>query len=244
MVAVGHSGETDPTLEREVGALTWVRVGQLDRIVRILRKADVQKAVMAGGIGRVRAIADARPDIGALKVALRLRSLRDDALLRAVANYFGEHGIAIVPQAEYLSDLLAPEGHLAGPKPSAGQSKDIALGCEVAQLLGKADVGQTVVVKNGLVLALEAVEGTDEAIRRGSRLGGPGTVVVKLCKPGQDERFDLPAIGPGTLGVMLECGAKVLAVEARKTLLLDPAKVLAEAERSAVSLLAVPRRKQ
>jgi len=241
VVAVAHAGETDPGLESEVASLTWVRVGQLDRIVRILRSANVQQAVMAGGIGRARAITEARPDLGALKVAMRLRSLRDDALLRAVADYFREKGIAITAQTEFLTKLLAPSGHLAGPALGAGQQRDVALGVEVAQMLGKADVGQTVVVKDRLILALEAVEGTDEAIRRGCRLGGPGAVVVKLCKPGQDERFDLPAVGLATLQVMRECGARVLAVEAGKTIVLDAAEVIAEAERSGISVLAVPR---
>ncbi|HME91506.1 MAG TPA: UDP-2,3-diacylglucosamine diphosphatase LpxI [Myxococcaceae bacterium] len=244
VVAVAHAGETDPGLESEVASLTWVRVGQLDRIVRVLQRAKVQRAVMAGGIRRARAITDARPDLGALKVAMRLRSLRDDALLRAIADYFGEKGIAITAQTEFLTKLLAPFGPLAGPALTAPKQRDVALGVEVAQLLGRADVGQTVVVREGLVLALEAVEGTDEAIRRGCRLGGRGAVVVKLCKPGQDERFDLPAVGPATLQVMRECGARVLAVEAGKTIVLEAAELCAQADRSGISVLGVTRTPQ
>ena len=239
VVAVAHSGETDPSLEREVDAITWVRVGQLARMARALRKADVDRAVMIGGIRRARAFRDARPDLAAVRVAFGLRSLRDDALLRAVAGYFEERGISIVPQTELFSHLLARPGHLAGPALSASQQKDVALGLEVAQALGRADIGQTVVVKDSRVMAVEAAEGTDEAIRRGARIGGAGVVVVKLCKPGQDERFDLPAVGRTTLEVMSECGARVLAVEAGKTLLIDAADLLAQAERARISVLGV-----
>ena len=239
VAAVAHRGETDPSLEREVDAITWVRLGQLARMARALRQADIDRAVMIGGIRRARAFRDARPDLAAVRVAFGLRSLRDDALLRAVAGFFEERGIAIVPQTELFTDLLARPGHLAGPALSASQQKDMALGLEVAQALGRADIGQTVVVKDGRVLAVEAAEGTDEAIRRGARIGGAGVVVVKLCKPGQDERFDLPAVGRTTLEVMSECGARVLAIEAGKTLLIDAADALAQAERDSISVLGV-----
>ena len=239
VVATAHRGQTDASLEGEVDAITWVRVGQLDRMVRVFRNAQVASAVMVGGIGRARAIREARPDLGAFRVAMRLRSFRDDALLRAVASYFEEHGISIVPQTDFLSDLLAPHGQLAGPALSSGQEKDVALGLEVAQLLGKADVGQTVVVKDGQVLALEAAEGTDETIRRGSRIAGAGVVVVKVFKPGQDARFDLPAVGRTTFQVMRECSAAVLAVEAGKTLIVDAAAFLSEAEEAGISVVGI-----
>jgi UDP-2,3-diacylglucosamine hydrolase len=172
---------------------------------------------MAGAIGRVRAIRDARPDLGALQIAARLRSFRDDSLLRAVADHFLRAGIQIVAATDYLKKVFAPEGRIAGPPLTAEQEADIAVGLEVAAARGRVDVGQTVVVRKGLVLALEAVEGTDEAILRGGRLGGRGAVVVKLCKPGQDERFDLPAIGLKTLETMAQAGASALAIEAGKT---------------------------
>ena len=150
----------------------------------------------------MRAVQQMRPDLGLFRIAARLRSFRDDALLRAAADEFESAGIRIVAPTELLREILAPEGHLAGPPLEPAQERDVALGEEVATLLGRADVGQTVVVKNGHVLALEAVEGTDACIRRGAELGGPGVVVVKRSKPGQDERFDLPAVGPATLEVL------------------------------------------
>ena len=146
-------------------------------------------------------------------------------------------GIHIVAPTEILREILAPEGHLAGPRLEAAQERDVQLGEEVATLLGRADVGQTVVVKNGHVLALEAVEGTDACIRRGAHLGGPGVVVVKRSKPGQDERFDLPAIGPGTLEVLHAVGGRVLAIEAGKTLLLESDRLLALANQNGITLV-------
>jgi UDP-2,3-diacylglucosamine hydrolase len=237
VVAAAHLGETDPSLAAEVDSLAWVRVGQVGRIQRIFQKAGVQEAVLAGGFLRMRAVALLRPDLGLLRVAARLRSMRDDALLRAVAEDFEAHGVRIVSAASYLAELLAPTGRLAGPELDEGARRDVALGSEVAAALGRADVGQTVVVKDGHVLALEAVEGTDACIRRGAALGGRGVVVVKRLKPGQDERFDLPAVGPGTLEVMVEVGARVLAVEAGKTFLLEAERLLSAADRAGVTLL-------
>jgi hypothetical protein len=239
VIAVAHRGETDPALEAEVAAFTWVRLGQVDRIVKAFRSAGVARAAMAGGIGRVKALKEARPDLGAVRIISRIRSFRDDTLLRAIADYFEAQGITIVAPTDYLSQVMCPEGHLAGPRLHPAQEKDVALGVEVAALLGKADVGQTVVVRNGHVLALEAVEGTDETIRRGGKLGGKGAVVVKRCKPGQDLRFDLPAAGPRTLEVMREVGAQVLALEAGRTVLLDAPQLFKEAEAQGITVVGV-----
>lgn len=219
--AVAFEGEADDALARHVSSLTWVKVGQANAVVRAFSAKGVTKAVMAGGIGRVRSLSQARPDLGMLRIAAGLRSLRDDELLRAIANFFEGQGVQIVAPTDYVKSVLAKEGHLSGPALTEQQRKDVELGREVAATLGRADVGQTVVVKEGVVLAVEAVEGTDECIRRAGKYGGPGGVVVKRCKPTQDLRFDLPAAGPVTLEVMREAGAKVLAVEAGKTVLLD-----------------------
>lgn len=227
--AVAFEGEADDSLGPHVSSLSWVKVGQADGIVRALTKHGVTKAVMAGGIGRIRSLTQARPDLGMLKIAAGLRSLRDDELLRAVARYFEKHGVQIVAPTDYVKSVLARAGHLAGPPLTAQQQRDVELGREVAAALGRADVGQTVVVKEGVVLAVEAVEGTDECIRRAGKYGGPGGVVVKRCKPSQDLRFDLPAAGPVTLEVMREAGAKVLAIEAGKTVLLDASLLFSDA---------------
>jgi UDP-2,3-diacylglucosamine hydrolase len=238
VAAVGHVGETDAGLAADVDSLDWVKVGQVARIERLLRERGVGEAVLAGGFSRMRAVQTMRPDIGLVRIVTRLRSFRDDALLRAAADEFESAGIRIVAPTELLREILAPQGHLAGPPLDPGQERDVALGEEVATLLGRADVGQTVVVKNGHVLALEAVEGTDACIRRGAELGGPGVVVVKRSKPGQDPRFDLPAIGPLTIEVLREVGARVLCVEAGRTLLLEGDRLLEAADAAEITVLA------
>jgi DUF1009 family protein len=237
--AVAHVGETDEGLERFVDSMQWVRVGQAGRIVTCLKARGVSRAVMAGSIGRVKSLRQARPDAGMLRIAWGLRTFRDDALLRGIADYFEAHGVTIVAPTDYVREVLALEGHLAGPQLTAGQKRDVALGLEVAAALGRADVGQTVAVKEGVVLAVEAVEGTDEAIRRAGKLGGAGAVVVKRTKPGQDLRFDLPAAGPITLEVMREAGARVLAIEAGRSVMLDSEALIQDAQRLQISVLGV-----
>jgi UDP-2,3-diacylglucosamine hydrolase len=239
VLAVGHRGETDPALAEDVDRLDWVRVGQVQRIERLLKEAGVAEAVLAGGFSRMRAVREARPDLGLFRIVARLRSFRDDALLRAAAEEFESAGIRIVAPTGFLKEILAPAGHLIGPPLDAGQQRDVQLGQEVARALGQVDVGQTVVVKGGHVLALEAVEGTDACIRRGAALGGPGVVVVKRSKPGQDERFDLPAVGPGTVEVLRQVGARVLAVEAGKTLLLEGDRLLAAAQAADITVVGI-----
>ena len=234
--AVAFEGEADDSLAPFVASLSWVKVGQADGILRALKRHGVTKAVMAGGIGRIRSLTQARPDLGMLRIAAGLRSLRDDELLRAVAKYFEREGVQIVAPTDYVKSVLAGRGHLAGPQLTAQQRRDVDLGREVAAALGRADVGQTVVVKEGVVLAVEAVEGTDECIRRAGKFGGPGGVVVKRCKPTQDLRFDLPAAGPVTLEVMREAGARVLAVEAGKTVLLDAQLLFTDAAKLGFSV--------
>jgi len=235
--AVAHELEADPSLSQQVDSLTWVKVGQLDGILEGFKVHGVREAVMAGGIGRIRSFTQARPDFGALKVAATLRSMRDDEMLRAVAAYFEKHGVRIVAPTDYMPEVLAGAGHLAGPSPTKQQLSDAEVGHEVAAALGQVDVGQTVMVKDGAVLAVEAVEGTDDAIRRGGKYGGKGAVVVKRSKPGQDLRFDLPAVGPMTLEVMREVGAAALIVEAGKTVLLDKAQLFKWAERLGIAVI-------
>jgi UDP-2,3-diacylglucosamine hydrolase len=239
VVAAAHLGETDRALEGAVSRLLWVRLGQVNRIVRFLRSEGAQAVVMAGGIGRVRAFTSARPDLGAVRIIARLRSFRDDHLLRAIADYLAQQGLPVVSPTDYLEGAMAPEGVLCGPPLQAEETRDARLGWEVAELLGKADVGQTVVVRGGHVLALEAIEGTDECIRRAGALAGGrgGGVVVKRCKPQQDVRFDLPAVGPGTVRAMAGAGLRALVVEAGRTLLLDAAGMVAAAGEAGITVV-------
>lgn len=244
IAAVAHRGETDEAIEREVDTVAWVRVGQLGRMIRTLRGAGVRRAVMAGGINKVRSLTQIRPDLRGmlfLRRALSAGAQGDDALLRALASELEGEGIQVVPSTIFLDDLIAKAGHLAGPRPSAVVLADIRAGCRVLAALGPLDVGQSVVVERGVVLAVEAVEGTDEAVRRAGTLGRGGAVVVKASKQGQDMRFDVPAVGPNTIRTMVEAGAAVLAVEAGATLLLDRALLTAAADEARICVVGCSR---
>ena len=240
IAAVAHRGETDEALEGEVDDLVWVRVGQLGKLIRSLRRAGVTRAVMAGGIDKVRSLAAIRPDLRGilfLRRAFAAGGHGDDSLLRALADELEGEGIHIVASTTFLESLIATPGRLAGPRPSSQALQDIRTGCRVLTALGAADVGQSVAVERGVVLAIEAVEGTDEAVRRAGRLGRGGFVVVKTAKRGQDMRFDVPAVGPGTIATMVEAGASVLAIESGATLLLDRARLVEAADAAGIAVL-------
>lgn len=237
--AVAHRGETDTALAQDVDSMAWVHVGQLGAIAESFVGRGVRRATMAGGIGRNFKWTKLRPDRGAFKAAMGVRRFTDDALLRHAAQWLGSQGITLVPATEFVEHIAAGAGLLAGPPLSRREEEDVRLGFDVARLLGQADVGQSVVVKEGMVLAVEALEGTDACIRRAAELGGKGAVVVKRFKPHQDVRFDVPAVGSVTLEVMREAGARVLAIEAHRTLLLDAETVFRWAPALGISVLGV-----
>ncbi len=221
VVAVAHVGETEPEIERLAASTTWIRVGEIESMIRAFQRHGVRRAVMAGGIRKASLFHHFAPDARALAFLSRLPHWGDDVVLRAVAAELERDGIAVIDAIPFMAPLLATAGILAGSPLTRSQEADVRLGSQVARAIGQWDVGQTVVVRDGVVVAVEAVEGTDAAIRRGASLAGRGAVVVKMSKPGQDLRFDLPAVGPATLGVCREHGVAVLAVEAGRTLLLD-----------------------
>jgi DUF1009 family protein len=236
VIAVAHRGETDPVLAPLVAELHWVYVGQLGKIIRIFKAAGVARAVMAGGLNRGRLFREFRPDWRALSVVRRAGAGRDDRLLRAVAAEMEQEGITIAPSTLFLDDLLAPPGQLSHRAPTATEQEDIRLGVQVARELGRLDIGQGVVVRRQVVVALEAVEGTDAAIRRGGALAGPGAVVVKVSKPHQDLRFDVPSVGLTTIATMREVQAAVLAVESGKTLMFDRPEMLQAAAQAKIAV--------
>ncbi|MGB8992775.1 MAG: UDP-2,3-diacylglucosamine diphosphatase LpxI [Desulfobaccales bacterium] len=236
VIAVAHRGETDPALAALVAELHWVYVGQLNKTLRIFKTAGVRRAVMAGGISRGRLFREFRPDWRALSLVRRAGAGQDDRLLRAVAADFEQEGITIAPSTLFLDELLATPGTLSRRAPTPEELLDINLGFEAAKELGRLDIGQCVVVRRQVVVALEAIEGTDETIRRGGRLAGPGTVVVKVSKPDQDLRFDVPAVGLDTIETMAEVKAAVLAIEAGKTLIFDRPEMRALADQAGIAV--------
>jgi DUF1009 family protein len=164
---------------------------------------------------------------------------KDDSILGSVAGVIEEEGFPLLGQADLAPELWAPEGPIGRIAPSREQRRDIAFGWPIAKAIGKLDIGQTVVVRSGAVLALEAIEGTDAAIRRGCELGEKGACVVKVAKPRQDPRFDVPTIGPDTMSTLIECGAGALAVEAGRTVILDRESVARSADEHGISIVGI-----
>jgi len=241
IVAVAHKGETDPLLSEEVDQIEWVYLGQLGRLIETLKKAGASEAIFAGSITKTRIFKDVRPDLRAINLWRRLGNRLDDGILRSIAAELEQEGIQVLPSTILLKRLLVPSGVLTRCKPSESQWEDIRFGWELAREIGRLDIGQCLVVKDRAVLAVEAVEGTDQTIRRGGQLGGPGAVVIKVCKPGQDTRFDLPSVGVETIEQMVQVKASVLAVEAGRTLFFDRDSTIDLANRSSIAVVGVDR---
>ena len=237
--AVAHVGETAPELEQSVESISWIKIGQLNKIIHTFKKDQVHQAVMLGGIKKIHAFTTLRPDLRALALFGRLSNWNDDGILRAIAGELEREGIRIVESTFGLNDILVTDGILTKRAPTKKEWNDIQYGWTVAYDVGRLDIGQCIVVKNQTVVAVEAAEGTDETIRRGGRLAQKGAVVVKRCKPTQDLRFDLPAIGPISLERMVEVNASVLALEAGRSVMLDREAVLAQANSHRIAIVGI-----
>lgn len=236
VVVVAHEGETDPEIVREAHVCEWVKLGQLGSVIRHLKNYRVKKAIMAGTIAKRKMFQGIRPDLKGLTLMAKLKIFHDDAILRAVAEELKEAGVEIVSSTFLLPNLLAQEGLLTKRGPNKAQLMDIQVGYRVAKEVGRLDIGQTVVVKDRVVVAVEAIEGTDEAIRRGGRLA-PGAIVVKVSKPQQDLRFDLPTVGPNTILVMKESKLAGLCIEAQRTLIMERERMIELADREGLFVL-------
>jgi hypothetical protein len=230
VVAVAVKEEAAAELAGSVDEIHWVGLGQLGRCIDALRAAGVSEAVMAGQVQHRRIFSNIVPDLKLAGVLLRLAVKNTDSLIGGVADALGREGITLLPSTALLGEQMATGGAMTRRKPGSDERKDIAYGLKVARTLSALDLGQTVVIKDRAAVALEAMEGTDEVIRRAGRLAGPGTTVVKVAKPRQDMRFDVPVVGARTLDAMREAGARTLALEAGRTLLIDRAAVLAAAD--------------
>jgi len=235
--AVAHIGETDPELERHVDWIHWVKIGQLNKLIHAFKHDGVRQAVMLGGVRKTHVFTTVRPDFRILAMAGRLRALKDDAILRELAAELEREGIVIRESTFGLDGILVEERPLTQRRPSRKEWDEIRYGWEMAREIGRLDIGQCVVVKERVIVAVEAVEGTDQAIRRGGELAGAGAVVVKRCKPQQDLRFDLPAVGPQTIETMVAVKASALAVEAGKSVMLDRADLIRRADEAGIAVV-------
>jgi hypothetical protein len=239
VVAVAHRDETLPELEGEVDQITWIRLGQLGALIKGLKRYGARRAVMCGGVRKTRMFRDVRPDWKAARLLTRLRHLADDGILRTLADVLAEEGIQVLPSHELVPELLAQEGVYTRRGPDRREREDAELGWRLAAELGRLDIGQCLVVREKVVLAVEAAEGTDACIRRAGELAARGgLVVVKRCKPIQDLRFDLPAVGADTVSVMAEAGGSCLVIEAGRTLVFDRAEMVWRAEAAGICVMA------
>ncbi len=235
--AAAFSGETDPALANEVDRIEWLRVGQLGKLLAAFKDNGIRAAMMAGQIAP-KNLFDLRPDWKALLLLARLQRSNAETIFGAIADELAHIGVELLPALSFLDDCIAQPGIIAGPRLTRHEEADVAFGFEIAREISRLDIGQTVIVKNGTVLAVEAFEGTNDAIRRGGQLGRKGAVVVKISKPEQDMRFDVPVIGVETVRVAVEGKVRVIALEAGRTLLLEKESVISLALESKISIVA------
>lgn len=234
-----HLKETDPAVEAHAAAVEWVHLGQVKRLIRFFKDNQVEEAVMLGAIKKTRIFKDVRPDTKALALIAGMRHTHDDGILSAFAKGLEKEGIAIQSSTMLMPEILAQPGCWTRRKPNATEMEDVKLGWRIAKEIGRLDIGQCIVVGRGSVLAVEAIDGTDATIQRGGRLGRGKAVVVKVCKPEQDERFDIPAIGAETIETMHQADAKVLVVEAGKAVVFDRKEMIDLANRYGIAIMAV-----
>ncbi len=236
IVAAAFTGETDPVLGQHIDVIEWMRVGQLGRLLKFLREQDIHHAIMAGQIAP-KNLYDLRPDLKAVMLLGKLKQRNAESIFAALADELAKIEVDLLPATTFLEQSIAKPGLIAGPKLSSRQEYDVELGWNIAKEIARLDIGQTVIVKNGTIVAAEALEGTNEAIRRGGALAREGAVMVKVAKPNQDMRFDVPIIGVETIRVATEAGLRVIAVEAGKTLFLQADAIANLAGAASISIV-------
>jgi hypothetical protein len=241
VVICGFHGNTDPALAAEADMFSMVHLGQLGKLIDFFKQHGVARACMAGAISKPRAL-DLKPDFRAARLIFKLAGNKgDDAILRAVAGELHSEGISMVRPDELVPALRSSSGILGRVQPDHDALSDVRYGYRIAKAVGALDIGQCVVVRSGMVIAVEGIEGTDAAIARGGELGGAGCTVVKVVKPDQDRRLDLPSIGAGTIELLVRYKMACLAFDADGTLFFDREVALAAADRNGIAVVGLPR---
>jgi DUF1009 family protein len=240
LVAVAFEGETDPALASLVDEIVWLRVGQLSKMLSAFTSRGIRECVMAGQIA-VKHLYDLRPDLRAMTLLLRLKEKNAHTIFGALAEELKKEGVDLVEATPWLQPLMPADGFHIGPKPTAAQRADVDFGCRIAKEISRLEIGQTVVVKGGAVLAVEGFEGTDQCLTRGGALAGKdgGAVAVKVAREKHDLRFDIPCLGPQTLETCAAARIAVLAFEAGKSLLLEQETCARLANQNKISLMTV-----
>jgi hypothetical protein len=231
--------ETDPAIETIADQLTWVGIGQLGKMLRFFKNEGVEKAIMAGQVKHVQIFSHAIPDVRMLKMLLRLPRRNTDALIGAVAGELTSEGIELIDSTHFLKDQLPAAGTLTRRSPDDRERSDLEYGLEVAREIARLDLGQTIVVRDRACVAIEAMEGTDAVIRRAGELVRGRLTVVKIAKPDQDMRFDVPVVGIPTIESMIASGATCLCLTAGKTLMFDRAEMITLANKNKIAITAV-----
>lgn len=233
--------EAFPELEqaaRDAGAqLQWVSLGHLGKCIKLLKAAGARQAIMAGQVKHARIFSGIVPDLTLLSVLTRLKARNTDALIAAVADVLRDEGIELLNSTTFLEPLLARGGTLSRRAPDAGESEDFAFGYRMADAIAALDIGQTIVVRDKAVVAVEAMEGTDAVIRRAGEIAGRGTRVVKVAKPKQDMRFDVPVVGVATIEGMRAAGATAISLDAARTLIVDGDRFFAAANDAGIAVV-------
>ncbi len=242
VVVVAHKGETDEKVVQAADAACWVKLGQLGKLISFFKKEGVGETVFLGTITKTQIFRDVLPDLKGISLWNKIDRKQDDAILRAIAETLEAEGIKVLESTLYLRHLLFPTGVLTKKKPSKKQRRDIECGWQNARAIGKLDIGQCVVIRDCTVIAVEAIEGTDATILRGGALAKEKAVVVKVRKPGQDFRFDLPATGITTIRNLQSVKGAVLAVEAGQSLLFDRELMVEEANKAGIVVVGVSER--
>ena len=239
VAACAIKGETDQGVETWADVVEWIRLGELGRVIRFFKREGVRDTLMGGKITKTNLFqGHIHPDLEMIRVLAKTRDHSDDSLLGGIASFLNEEGVSVLDLTAFLTEEVLPQkGVLSRRRPSKGETEDIEYGWRLAKEIGRLDIGQTVVVKKKAILAVEAIEGTDQAILRGGSLAGGDVVVVKVAKPKQDMRFDVPTLGLGTLGAMVRARAQALAFEAGKTILLDRKCFLEGANREDMAIV-------
>ncbi len=238
LFVAAFKGETEPRIAALVDEVRWLHLGQLQALLDTLGASGIKQAVMAGQITPTRFF-QIRMDKPMLDLLMGLRVRNAETVYGAVGRELGKVGVELMPASRFMEYAMPDPGVLTTRAPSEQERADIELGLKVATLTSGLDIGQTVVVREGVILAVEAFEGTDEAIARAGKLGGPGAVVVKVAKRGHDMRFDIPVVGIHTMKSLKKSKAAVLAVEAKRTILLERERIVTEADRMGLCLVAV-----
>lgn len=240
IVAVCHRGETTERILQVADRVTWIRVGELGKLIETFKDYSIKEVALAGGIDRIRLFGGVKLDARGVKLLARLRSTKDDIIMRGIADELLSEGITVIECTRFMEEHLAVEGLITSRSPTQDELRDIQIGIEAISAMSAQDIGQTVVVRDGVIVAVEAVEGTDRTLRRGGELGGKGTVAIKFSKTTQDLRFDVPTIGMKTLHILAEMKATALAVEAGRCLILDKEEVIRFADSHGIAIVGCP----